>query len=178
MSLTLITPPAAEPVLLADLKEHLKIDGDAEDALIAGLGLAARQTIEARFGLAIMAQSWRLALDTAPDCALTLPLSPVLSIDSVGVVRGGVTEALGASSYETQTGLIGRIRIKTPAASDRAFGGVVIAFTAGWTDAGAVPEELKLAIRLLAAHYYEHREGEAAAPAVSALVAPYRRALL
>lgn len=178
MSLTLISPPQAEPVALAELKEHLKIDGNAEDALVAGLALAARRTIEARFGLAMVAQSWRLALDAAPECALILPLSPVLSIDSVGVARNGVTEALGPAGYETQTGLIGRVRIKTAAMTDARLGGVVIAFTAGWPDAASVPEELKLAIRLLAAHFYERREGEAPGPALAELVAPYRRVIL
>ena len=179
MTLTLVAPPAEEPVSLAELKAHLKIDGNAEDALLAGLGLAARQAIEARFQIAIIAQSWRLALDGAPPAPVALPLSPVISIDSVGVVRGGVTEALPPSAYDAQAGRVGRVRIKAPASSADAFGGVVIVFTAGWTNAAAAPEELKLAIKLLAAHYYENREGEPPAPAgLGALVAPFRQVRL
>jgi len=179
MSLTLISPPAAEPVTLAEMKEHLKLDGNAEDALLVGLGVAARQAIEARFQIAIMAQSWRLALDCAPPGPVVLPLSPVISIDAVGVVRGGVTGALAPSAYDAQAGAIGRVRIKAPASSADAFGGVVIAFTAGWADAAAAPPELKLAIKMLAAHYYENREGEPPAPAgLGALVAPFRQVRL
>lgn len=179
MSLTLIAPPMAEPVTLAELKEHLKIDGNAEDAAIAGLGVAARQFIEARHRIAMMPQAWRLALDSAPDAPVMLPLSPVASIDAVGVTRGGVTEALAAASYDAQSGNVGRVRLKSPVILGDAFGAFVITFTAGWADAASVPNPLKLAIKILAAHFYENREGEPAGPAaLSAILAPYRQVQL
>jgi uncharacterized phiE125 gp8 family phage protein len=174
MSLTLITPPAAEPVSLADLKEHLKIDGAAEDALLSGLLVAARQTIEARFQIAIMAQAWRLALGEAGATAVLLPIAPVLAIDAVGLVRGGATELLAPAAYEAETGNIGRVRLKSAPAD----AGLSIAFTAGWADLAAIPEALKLAVKLLAAHYYENREGGARAPDLGGLVAPFRQVRL
>lgn len=175
MSLTLIVPPAEEPVALADFKEHLKIDGAEEDAALAGYLLAARRTIEARYNLALLAQGWRLTLDTAP-CEAALSLSPVLSIDSVGVTRAGVTETLPLSAYETRTGASPRVALK--AAYPDA--GLVIAFTAGWASAAALPEELKLAVKTLAAHFYERREGEAGdgAPGVVRILSAYRRVRL
>jgi uncharacterized phiE125 gp8 family phage protein len=106
-------------------------------------------------------------------------LSPVLSIDAVAIARGGSTEALGPDAYEAEAGLVGRVRLKSPARAAGA--GLVVLFTAGFGDAAAVPEELKLAIRVLAAHFYEHREGDRGAPApsaLSALIAPYRRVRL
>lgn len=177
MSLTLITPPAEEPVALADLKEHLKIDGAEEDALLSALIVAARQSIEARFQIAMVSQSWRLALDEAPARPLTLPLSPVASVDVVGAVRNGVTEALAPAAYDAQAGLVGRVRFNAPAAGDP-LGGVVIVFTAGWAGAAATPAELRHAVKILAAHFYEHREGETRAPDVAAMVAPYRQVRL
>lgn len=178
MSLTLIAPPTQEPVSLAELKDHMKITGAAEDAAIAGLGVAARQMIEARFGLAIIAQGWRLTLDAPPRCALTLPLSPVAAIDSLGVIKNGVTEVASPGGYETQTGPVGRVLINSPLITDRKIGGVIIAFTAGWADAASVPDELKLAVKTLAAHFYEHREGEGAPPAIAPLLAAYRQVRL
>jgi uncharacterized phiE125 gp8 family phage protein len=177
MSLTLIAPPAEEPVTLAELKAHLRIDGAEEDALLAAIVVAARQSIEARFGLAMVAQGWRLALDSATDRPIVLPLSPVISIDVVGRVTNGVTEALPASAYDAQAGIVGRVRINAPAGGDR-FGGLVVAFAAGWPNAAAVPNELKYAILTLAAHFYEHREGEARAPDIAPLVAPYKQVRL
>lgn len=175
MSLTLITPPTEEPVSLADFKEHVKVDGADEDAALAGYLLAARRTIEARYSLAIIAQGWRLTLDAAPAETL-LPLTPVLSIDSVGIARAGVTETLPLSAFEARTGASARVRLKStwPGA------GLVIAFTAGWANAAAVPEELKLAVKTLAAHFYERREGEAGdgAPGVVRILSAYRRVRL
>lgn len=175
MSLALITPPAEEPVTLADFKEHIKADGPDEDAALAGYLLAARRTIEARYSLAIIAQGWRLTLDAAP-AEIAPPLTPVLSVDSVGIVRAGVTEALPLSAYEARTGASPRVRLK----SSYPDAGLVIAFTAGWANAGAVPEELKLAVKTLAAHFYERREGEAGdgAPGVVRILSAYRRVRL
>lgn len=175
MSLILIVPPTEEPVSLAELKEHIKIDGAAEDGALSGYLLAARRMIEARYNLAIVAQGWRLTLGAAP-CDVALPLSPALSVDSVGIVRAGVTETLSPSAYEAVLGARPRVRLK--AAYPDA--GLVIAFTAGWPDAGAVPEELKLAVKTLAAHFYERREGEAGdgAPGVVRILSAYRQVRL
>lgn len=175
MSLTLITPPTEEPVSLAAFKEHIKVDGADEDAGLAGFLLAARRTIEARYNLALIAQGWRLTLDAAP-AEVALPLSPVLSIDAVGIVRGGVTETLPSSAYEAVTGARPQVRLKAswPDA------GLVIAFTAGWASAAALPEELKLAVKTLAAHFHERREGEAGdgAPGALRILSAYRQVRL
>ncbi len=45
-SLKLVTPPATEPLLVEDAKEHLRVDQDSEDNYITGLCLAARMTVE------------------------------------------------------------------------------------------------------------------------------------
>lgn len=177
MSLMLITPPAEEPVTLADLKAHLRLDTTEEDALLSALIVAARQSIEARFGVAVIAQTWRLALDAAPTRPLALPLSPIASIDAVGVARNGLIEALAPGAYDAQPGLVGRVRFAGTASGDP-LGGVVITFTAGWTNAAAAPAELKQAVKILAAHFYEHREGETRAPDIAGIVSPYRRVRL
>ena len=174
MSLMLIAPPAAEPVSLAELKDHLKIDGAAEDALLTGFIVAARQTIEAKFQIAIVAQTWRLTLEGSDEKTVLLPISPVLSIDVVGIMRNGVTEALSPGEYDEQTGTIGRVR--THACYSDA--DLVVTFTAGWSDVASVPEAMKLAIKLLAAHYYENREGAPRIPDLAAFVAPYRQVRL
>jgi len=191
MSLTLISPPVSEPVSIADLKAHLRVTSSDEDSIIAGLGLAARQAIEARYGLCILAQSWRLALDQLPECAIVLPFSPIISVESVGVVSHGVTEVLPPAHYEFQAGLVGRVCLKMPSSSVAEFrtlagrtsslGALSINFTAGWIDVNSVPEEVKLAIKVLTAHFFENREGGVAdrfytsPESLNALLAPYKR---
>ncbi|MEL7489083.1 MAG: head-tail connector protein [Pseudomonadota bacterium] len=186
MSLSILAPPTAEPVSLDEIKAHLRVTHADEDGLIAGLAVAARQTVEARAGLALMAQRWRLSLDRAPSETVILPLAPVASIDAVSVIgAAGDFETVSVSKYEAATGSPGRVRCAAPwPRPSVALGGVRIDFTAGWADAGAVPDDLKQAIKLLAAQFYETREAAGAERvyripgAVDALTAPYRQVRL
>ena len=46
-ALQLITPPAVEPVVLADAKLFLRLDTAADDAMVTALIVAARRRVEA-----------------------------------------------------------------------------------------------------------------------------------
>ncbi|MEO1015281.1 MAG: head-tail connector protein [Pseudomonadota bacterium] len=181
MSLTLTAPPAEEPVSLADLKAHLRVDGAAEDALISGLGVAARRSIEARFGVAMVAQSWRLALDAPIPCAVELPIGPIASIDAIVSIGANGEEPLATNLYETATGDIGRVAFNAAIAAPRKLNAVVIDFTAGHPGANETPEPMRLAVMALAAHYYEFREEagvdrfHTSPQSLNALMAPWRR---
>ncbi|MFQ5563872.1 MAG: head-tail connector protein [Parvularculaceae bacterium] len=197
MSLMLLSPPAAEPVTLAEVKAHLRVDLPDEDALITGLAVAARHAVEARGQIALIAQAWRFALDAPPVVEfapfgaagagdITAPLSPVASIDAVSVVdKAGATKAVDPALFETAVGATGRVRALSPwPAPGRKLDGVRIDFTAGFPDAASVPDDLKQAVMFLAAHFYENREKaqseriHSIPDAVDALIAPYRRVRL
>lgn len=68
MALNLITPPAVEPVSLAELKEHLRVDaGDmSQDNTLTALGMAARGWVEAHCERRMVQQTWRLLMDFFP----------------------------------------------------------------------------------------------------------------
>jgi hypothetical protein len=68
MSLTLLTPPAVEPVSLAELKEFLRVDaGDtSQDGTIAALATEARGWAEAFTWRRFVQQTWRVQLDFFP----------------------------------------------------------------------------------------------------------------
>ena len=57
MSVTTLTPPASEPVSLAEAKTLLRIDAADEDTLLASLIVTARHTVETRTGRATPAAS-------------------------------------------------------------------------------------------------------------------------
>lgn len=59
MTLFRTVPPEAEPVLLTEAKQNLRLDHDAEDGLLNGLIRAAREEVEAACGLALVEQGWR-----------------------------------------------------------------------------------------------------------------------
>ncbi len=186
MSLTLLSPPAEEPVTLAELKAHVRLSGDDEDANLAGALVAAVRAIEARGGLAMMPQQWRMSLDAPPEETLFLPRSPVAAIDAVTVIdAGGAPQPVSPSLYDAVYGAGGRIRPAGPwPAPGPAVGGVRIDFTAGYENADAVPAPLKQAVKMLAAYFLETREaaGEtriyALPQGIDALIAPFREARL
>jgi len=186
MSLTLISPPAAEPITLSELKEHLRVIQTSEDALINGVLVSAVRSVEARAALALMPQQWRLTRDAVPDETIILPLGPVASIDAVAIVDGaGVPQALSTALYEAAPGSPGRVRRAGPwPQPGPRLDGVRIDFTAGYADAASVPDPLKQAVKILAAHFYEAREAasetrlHSVPQTVDALIAPYREVRL
>ncbi len=63
MTAALLTGPALEPVSLADVKAHLRIDGDDEDALLTAAIVSARVHVEAATRRVLIEQAWRIYLD-------------------------------------------------------------------------------------------------------------------
>lgn len=186
MSLTLLSPATAEPVTLGEIKEHLRVTHSDEDALITGMAVAAARAVEARGGLALMPQAWRLTLDAPPDETVLLPVAPVSAVDAVSVIDGDdVAQPVDANLYETAIGAPGRVRPAGPwPAPGVALDGVRIDFTAGYADAASVPDPLKQAVKLLAAYFFETREAagdiriHTVPQSVDALIAPYREVRL
>ncbi|MGB6119246.1 MAG: head-tail connector protein [Mesorhizobium sp.] len=161
MTLFRTVEPAAEPVTLADAKAQLRIGHNSEDEFIAGLIRAARAEVEAQTGMALIDQSWRLALDRWPrDCLVMLRRYPVREILSV-TVYGPDGEAMLVDPADYEADLIGRparLHVKEATAPVRRLNGIEIDFLAGFGEAGAdVPDLLKRAILVLVAHWYEFR---------------------
>ncbi|MDD5585629.1 MAG: head-tail connector protein [Alphaproteobacteria bacterium] len=166
-SLTLAEPPASEPVTLAEIKAHARIDTDVDDALVSSLVIAARQWAEQYTRRAFITQTWRLWLDDIPaGNFVILPRAPLQSVDSVMVFDDSDAGTVWASgNYFADTAREpGRLALRLGAAwpvPGRAVNGLMIEYATGYGDeADAVPEPIRLAIKQLAAHWYEHR-GEA-----------------
>jgi uncharacterized phiE125 gp8 family phage protein len=183
MPLQLITPPAAEPVTLADAKLHLKVDTSDEDALITRLITAARARAEWHTGRALNTQSWILWLDCWPPCGIVeIPLPPLQSVGAVTVYApdDGATVLDPATYLVDAVSAPARLTLKStvlPPINLRAINSVAVAFAAGYGDAADdVPAGLRAAILELIAFLYEHRgEAPAELPAdVLALLAPFR----
>ena len=84
MTMTLIKPPALEPVTLAEVRQFLRLDGDSEDTLLTGLIKAARETLEVQTGLALINQTWRFYPDSWPKSGVVrIAKYPVRSVVAV-----------------------------------------------------------------------------------------------
>jgi uncharacterized phiE125 gp8 family phage protein len=187
MALVLTSPPAVEPVSLAEAKAHLRLDLADDDALIASLITTARLQVEAALGLALITQIWSYRFDRWPHSAvLVLPIRPVQAVTAATVTAadGSVTTLAPDRYLLDGAGNPPRLVATAPPwpQPGLAAQGVEIAFGAGYGSAAInVPAPIRQAILLLVAHWYEHREpAEPGGPAmripeaVSALLAPYR----
>jgi uncharacterized phiE125 gp8 family phage protein len=183
MSLSLLTPPAEEPLALADAKTWLKLDQDADDDLVRALIVAARLQVEAVTGRLMVTQTWRLTLDAWPcDAVVPVPLVPLAGLSAAEVVGAdGAATALDLDTITVDTAsrparlLVGT---RPPA---RAFAGIHFDLTAGYGAAADVPAPFVQAMRSLIAHWYENRNllaapgADAQMPlAVTAMLAPHR----
>src|SRR5262249_21315255 len=112
---------------------------------------------------------WRLTLDSFP-AEIILPLPPCQAVNGISYIDPtGAAQTLPPSAYEVFS-----IGDAEPARIHPAFGlvfpatrarpeAVTVEFKAGYGDAAAdIPEPLRAAIKLHAAHLYEHREAVAA----------------
>ncbi len=179
MPLQLVTPPAGEPVSLAEAKQHLRVDGDDDDLLIGSLITAARQAAETKTGRQLITARWKLVLDafpgpslmqsatgasfSLPGHAILLAKCPVQSAVSIEYLdMNGTTQVMPASDYVLDAAC-------EPARLTPAFGktwpptlpqmgAVSVTFDAGYGTASAVPEGLKSWIKLRVGSLYGHRE--------------------
>jgi len=192
MALVMTAAPAAEPISLAEAKAHLRIDADDEDQLLTSLIVAARSLVERALALALVTESWSLYLDSWPRSgAIALPIAPVQAVAAVRIYDPDDTPTdVSSGTYAVDVlSDPARLVLSSGAAQlmpARRLNGFEVAFTAGYGDeAGDVPEPIRQALKLLVAHWFEHREpvvlGQLAqeVPAtVGGLLLPYRRVRL
>lgn len=102
MGLIVITPPAAEPISLADAKRHCRIAlGETrEDVELQGYIVAARREAERITGRAIVAQSLRYTFDAFPAWEIDLPRPPLVNVASVKYFAGdGTLTTISSDDY-------------------------------------------------------------------------------
>ena len=163
MSLTLINAPVGEPLTVAEVKQHLRVDTDDQNALIQRLIGAVRRKVESETARPLLTQTWEWVADRWPSGGIRLPMAPIASITNVKYVDS--TGALGTwSSSEWQADLESLpVRI-VPAPGycwptlRQQLAAVRVRFVAGYGAATAVPEDIKAAMLMIIGHLYEHRE--------------------
>jgi len=154
--------PTVEPVSVAELKEHARIDHGHEDERLAGLIKTARMMVEKDTRRKLCTQTVVLNLDYLPTYIVPEVL-PIQSITSIQYYDANNTlQTLASATYEAdlyaEPILIRPAFGQTwPTTYDR-FNAVAVTMQAGYGAASAVPEDAKQAMLLLASHWVEHRE--------------------
>ncbi len=185
MTLIQTTPPAIEPVSLAEAKAHLRLDTTAEDLLVATVITAARQHIEKALQISLISQSLSFFIDGWANSAapVVLPVAPLIQFVSVRTFAPDDTPtSLSTAGFDVDRGPPPRIAMRSSMALPtalRRLNAIEIAFTAGFgPSASDVPQPIRQALLHLVAHLYENRglsPDETAMPAVDILLAPWRR---
>lgn len=193
MGLVTVTPPAADPLSLAEAKAHLRIDTADEDGLIAGYILAARQFVENETHLRLITQTLDYTIDDGWPSLIArgyyrtrieLPVKPVASVSSISYVdTSGNSQTLAADQYIVRTD--GPVPYIEPAYGVTWPGvrcqpaAITVRFVAG-TALSDVPNPLLQAMRLLVAHADANREAVSNGTfnevplGVEAYLSPYR----
>lgn len=165
-------PGAALP--LQEFKDQLRLgtgfaDAGAADGYLEELLRAALAAVEARTGKALYARNFRWSVTAWRETdAQALPVAPVSAILSLAVAdRAGVETAIDDTRYylekDTQRP---RLRSTGAALPSIPTGGtaeirMTAGFGAAWPD---LPVELRQAVLLIAAGYFERRHEEGAEP--------------
>jgi uncharacterized phiE125 gp8 family phage protein len=192
MYVLIVTPPAAEPVLLAELRSHCRVTTNDEDGVLAGYLLAARQWTENYTGRALVTRTYDGKIESAwpiVDCVnrIVLPMPPMLAVESINYVdANGASQLLAANQYQVSIGaLFGQITpaygVTWPTVRDQ-IDAITVRYSAGYgIDSSFIPEPIRQAVLMMGGHFFEHREaaitGSSVATmplAVESLLAPYR----
>lgn len=166
LTLTQTVAPTIEPVTLDEAKRYLRIDGTDEDSVIESLLLAAREDVESWSGRTLLTSTYALRYDDFPACGVfMLPRPPLQSVSSIAYVdTTGTTQTLATTVYGVDAySEPGRVYLKSgqawPSTSADGINTVTITYVAGWT-LTTIPERVKMAIKLILADLYEHREAQ------------------
>ncbi|MFK7945441.1 MAG: head-tail connector protein [Paracoccaceae bacterium] len=164
------TPTVFNPLPLAEFSTHLRLahgfnDDGAEDAILEIYLRNATAVVERRTGQALIARHYTLQVASWDrNGHLVMPVGPVAAVDSLRFVGPGSVIDLEPEDWVLQPGTT-RQKLTGPEGVSlwplpRGSVGE-LTFSAGygltWED---VPPDLRQAVLILAAHYYENRSGE------------------
>lgn len=158
--LTVITPPAEEPVTLAAAKDFLRIGHDGEDELVTRLIESARARIEQEAGLALVTQTLRVDWFAWPSTlagrGVLLPRRPVTSVILVETVSADDDRTDQTNRFRLDCGRLG-LRPWSQAPIIGTDGFVEVTFEAGFGVADDVPGDLQEALLRLVGILYNAR---------------------
>lgn len=164
MTFVVTSPPAEEPVSVAEAKAHLRVTGTDDDVYISSLITAARQYAENFLGRALVTQTIAQKLDDFPSSrSIILVRPPLQSVTSVSYLDiDGNSQVFSSSNYIVNTSSTpGRVTLDVakswPTGVKNIPEAVTVTFVAGYGAAGAVPEQIRQGLLMHIADLYEVR---------------------
>lgn len=194
MSYLITSPSTVLPVTLEEVKDHLRVECDDEDAMLITYARAGTESVENITNRALVTQTVDLYLDRFPsEQFISLPRNPVQSVTGINYTIAGATaygSTYAAANYTLDSASIpNRVVLKYnktwPVGVLETDRPIRVRYVAGYGDAGSdVPEPIRAAILLQTGDLYENREntvqtgsrsyGLHFSRAAEKLIAPYR----
>ena len=166
-SLTRQTPPAVEPVTVAEAKAHLRVDISDDDTYIGTLITAAREWCEQYLDRTLVNTQWVMRFDSFPY-EIELPRPPIASSGTTTAVS--LTYTLGDDSTATLStatyrvdrnstpGVVRQLRAGSWPGNLDDYNAVSVTWWAGYGSAGSsVPAAVRHAILMVVGILYEKR---------------------
>jgi uncharacterized phiE125 gp8 family phage protein len=178
MNIKILARGTAEPVTLAEAKLHLRVDLSDDDALITAMISAARDMVERYTSRTLIYTAYRLTMDNWPY-DIELPRSPAIEaeanlITGIAYITPRIRYYDGDGNQQTMTYAAGDFEVLLdnnppllvlppsgiwPVTYPLQRGAIEIDWIAGYGAASTgIPQLLRIAIMMLVAHWYEHRE--------------------
>lgn len=178
MKITLTTAPTDDAVGLQEMQDHSRVRTHDEDAVLQRLLKGAQRSAEGFLRRKLITQTWTQYFDGFDD-PLELRFPPLSSVTSVTYLdTDGDEQTLATTVWEaSEENGIGVVRRKYDQVweSTRSHRDVVwVLFVCGYGDPEDVPEPIKSAIRIHAAHFFRNREGGEVPSAFFNLLRPFR----
>lgn len=163
----LVTGPTTEPITISEAKNHMRVEHNDDDVVIAGLIDVAVNYVDATgmLGKAMITQTW--AEYFGPHVStVRLSLGPVQSVSSIqyydtdNALQTATLSnfyVIGQKGYMT---IYPKSGYTWPTVFNRE-DAIKITYVIGYGDtAASVPATVRHALKMLVAHYYENRENE------------------
>lgn len=195
MTVRVVTPPAFEPITVAELKDHLRI-GSAltmDDVLLAALIRSVRGYAEGYMQRSLVERTLELTLCNFPY-VIEIPYPPLRSVTHIKYVDSdGVLQTVDSATYQIdayrEPGLIKPAYQETWPTDVRTsdFNAVQVRYVSGYASGSpsdqasateAIPEEIKQWLKIRAATLYQETDQIVTGTIVSVIPHPYLDGLL
>lgn len=157
--------PLAEPLTLAEVKLHCRIDNDEEDTLLSDFIATAREYVEIWTERTYAERTFVTRFSRFPLAGgeMLLPRCPLSSVTSITYFdASNASQTLSGGDYVVRTDT-------TPGSVEMADGeswpdtfirgdAVTVTYKAGYPTVSVCPKRAKQAMKMLIGHWYENRE--------------------